>query len=103
MYSSNATESSDPCLRGPSSLEGLLARNGVAIGFSGHAHIYTRNVEARRRARHLRHGRRRRLGCEPATKCSAPVAYAIGWSYTTGGSACGTLRPTVDRRRCSTS
>ena len=25
---------------------------------------------------------------EPATVCGAPVAYAIGWSYTTGGS-CG--------------
>ena len=60
MYSSNATESSDSWLRGPGSLEGLLARNGVAIGFSGHAHNYTRNDEAGRRPGHLRHRRRRR-------------------------------------------
>jgi hypothetical protein len=93
MYSSNATESSDTYLRGSSSLEGLLARNGVAIGFSGHAHNYTRNTKpAGGIVTYVTGGGGARL--QPATKCSAPVAYAVGWSYTTGGSACGTLRPT---------
>ncbi len=93
MYSSNGTEVSDPWLRGPNSLEGLLARNGVAIGFSGHAHNYTRNAKPDGGlVTYVTGGGGARL--EPATKCSAPVAYAIGWSYTTGGSACGTLRPT---------
>jgi hypothetical protein len=93
MYSSNATEASDLWLRGPDSLEGLLARNGVAIGFSGHAHNYTRNEKPDGGLfTYVTGGGGAQL--QPATKCSAPVAYAIGWSYTTGGSACGTLRPT---------
>jgi hypothetical protein len=93
MYSSNATEGSDSWLLGTNSLEGLLARNGVAIGFSGHAHNYTRSVQpSGGLVTYVTGGGGARL--EPATKCSAPVAYAVGWSYTTGGSACGTLRPT---------
>jgi hypothetical protein len=93
MYSSNATESSDSWLRGPDSLEGLLARNGVAIGFSGHAHNYTRNAKPDGGlVTYVTGGGGARL--QPATKCTAPVAYAIGWSYTTGGSACGALMPT---------
>lgn len=93
MYSSNATEASDTWLRGPDSLEGLLARNGVAIGFSGHAHNYTRNAKpGGGLVTYVTGGGGSRL--QPATRCSAPVAYAIGWSYTTGGSACGALRPT---------
>jgi hypothetical protein len=94
MYSSNATEGSDSWLLGTNSLEGLLARNGVDIGFSGHAHNYTRNAKPNDNSlvTYVTGGGGARL--EPATKCGAPVAYAIGWSYTTGGSACGTLRPT---------
>jgi Calcineurin-like phosphoesterase/Purple acid Phosphatase, N-terminal domain len=94
MYSSNATEASDPWLRGPNSLEGLLARNGVDIGFSGHAHNYTRNLKpsADGLVTYVTGGGGARL--QPATRCDPPVAYAIGWSYTTGGSACGALRPT---------
>lgn len=37
LYSSNATEGADAYLQGVNSLEGLLARHGVDIGFSGHA------------------------------------------------------------------
>jgi Calcineurin-like phosphoesterase/Purple acid Phosphatase, N-terminal domain len=93
MYSSNATEASDPWLRGANSLEGLLAKNGVAIGFSGHAHNYTRNSKpAGGLVTYVTGGGGARL--QPATRCDAPVAYAVGWSYSTGGSACGTLRPT---------
>ena len=93
MYSSNGTEVSDPWLRGPDSLEGLLARNGVAIGFNGHAHNYTRNAKptggrspTSRAAGGLSSSRRpvRRAG-----------RVALGWSYSTGGSALRhLLRPT---------
>ena len=44
MYSDQKAENSDTFLRGAGSLEGLLAANGVSLGFSGHAHIYQRNV-----------------------------------------------------------
>jgi hypothetical protein len=95
MYSSNATELSDPWLRGVNSLEGLLARNGVDIGFSGHAHNYTRNLKpsANSLVTYVTGGAGARL--QPATRCGAPVAYAVGWSYTIGGSSCGgAARPT---------
>ena len=89
MYSSNASEESDPYLRGPDSLEGLLARHGVDIGFSGHAHNYTRNVKPHDGSlvTYVTGGGGARL--QPATRCAEPVAYAIGWSYSSGGSACG--------------
>ena len=75
MYSSNATESSDSWLRGPGSLEGLLARNGVAIGFSGHAHNYTRNAKPDGGlVTYVTGGGG--ASAAAATKCSAPVAYA---------------------------
>jgi hypothetical protein len=95
MYSSNATELSDTWLRGTNSLEGLLARNGVDIGFSGHAHNYTRNVKPNDGSlvTYVTGGGGARL--QPATRCGAPVAYAVGWSYSLGGSACGGApRPT---------
>ena len=44
LHSDNATEASDTYLQGTSSLEGLLASNGVDMVFNGHAHIYERNV-----------------------------------------------------------
>ena len=95
MYSSNASEESDTYLRGPDSLEGLLARHGVDIAFSGHAHNYTRNVKphADSLVTYVTGGGGARL--QPATRCAAPVAYAIGWSYSSGGSSCGGApRPT---------
>lgn len=95
LYSSNATEESDPWLRGPDSLEGLLARYGVDIGFSGHAHNYTRNAKPHSGSliTYVTGGGGARL--QPATRCAAPVAYAIGWSYSSGGSSCGPApRPT---------
>jgi hypothetical protein len=89
LYSSNATEGSDPYLRGPNSLEGLLARYGVSLAFSGHAHNYTRTVAPPLGglATYVTGGGGARL--QPATRCAAPVAYAVGWSYSSGGSACG--------------
>jgi chitodextrinase len=94
IYSSNADESSDTYLQGPASLEGLLARHGVDIGFSGHAHNYTRNARphANSLITYVTGGGGARL--QPATRCGAPVAYAIGWSYSSGGSSCGAPRPT---------
>ena len=89
LYSSNASEPGDTYLQGANSLEGLLARYGVDIGFNGHAHNYTRNTKPHQNSlvTYLTGGAGARL--EPATVCGAPVAYAIGWSYTTGGSSCG--------------
>jgi hypothetical protein len=98
MYSPNATEASDTYLQGPSPrLEGLLASGGVDIVFNGHAHVYSRNVPsaAGRPVTYVTGGGGGRL--EPVSKCGAPVAYAIGWSYSssTHGSACGSAsRPT---------
>ena len=43
LYSDQRAEPSDTHLQGPTSLEGLLAANGVDIAFYGHAHIYQRN------------------------------------------------------------
>ncbi len=45
MYSDNSTEHSDTYLQSATSLQGLLAANGVDLGFSGHAHIYQRNLK----------------------------------------------------------
>jgi hypothetical protein len=95
LYSSNATEASDTYLQGTNSLEGLLARHGVDIAFNGHAHNYTRSAKphADSLVTYVSGGGGSRL--QPATRCGAPVAYAIGWSYTSGGSACGGApRPT---------
>ena len=60
MYSSNATEASDTGCADRTASRACSARNGVAIGFSGHAHNYTRNDEAGRWPRDLRHRRWRR-------------------------------------------
>ena len=95
LYSSNSDEASDPYLQGVDSLEGLLARYGVDIGFSGHSHSYTRNLKplGGSLVTYVTGGGGARL--QPANRCGAPVAYAIGWSYSSGGSACGGApRPT---------
>jgi hypothetical protein len=93
LYSDQSVDTSDPFLQGSASLEGLLSRYGVNIAFTGHAHIYQRN---------LRNGPNSLISyvtggggadLEPigALGCSAVDAYGIGWSYSTGGegSACG--------------
>jgi hypothetical protein len=89
IYSSQSDEASDTYLQGTNSLEGLLARHGVDIAFSGHAHNYTRSVKpnADSLVTYATGGGGARL--RPANRCGAPVAYAIGWSYSSGGSACG--------------
>jgi hypothetical protein len=101
LYSANSTEASDTFLNGVDHLEGLLADNGVDIVFNGHAHIYTRSTpsSAGMPVSYVTGGGG--AGLEPATVCGAPVAAALGWSYSssTHGSSCGSLpRPTtIDR------
>jgi hypothetical protein len=100
LHSPNATEGSDPYLSGPSNLEGLLAEHGVDIVFNGHAHTYARSPgSSSAPVNYVTGGGGARL--EPATVCGAPIAAALGWSYSssTHGSSCGSLSPpeTIDR------
>jgi len=93
LYSDQKSENGDAFLQGNSSLEGLLASNGVDIAFSGHAHIYQRNAPASGAGR---------LGLISYTTgggggeaqsigpCGALTQYAIGWSNTKNkGTPCG--------------
>ncbi len=96
LYSDNSTEPSDTFLQGPNSLEGLLSRNGVVIAFSGHAHIYQRNIKpnANSLVSYITGGGGAKLEPAGSAGCSAVDAYAIGWSYSANGglgsgSTCG--------------
>lgn len=97
---SSLRESSDPYLRsdtpeggGVNSLESLLSRNGVAIAFSGHAHIYERNNPHAGDSlySYVTGGG----GAAPESlsgstlNCHAQDMYAISWSASNGGRACG--------------
>jgi hypothetical protein len=99
LHSPNSTESSDTYLNGVGHLEGLLAQNGVDLIFNGHAHTYARSAPAGMPVSYVTGGGGATL--EPATVCGAPIAAALGWSYSssTHGSSCGSLpRPTtIDR------
>ena len=100
LHSANGTEVSDTFLSGTNHLEGLLAANGVDIVFNGHAHTYSRSTpSAGMPVSYVTGGGGGQL--EPANRCSAPIAAALGWSYSasTHGSSCGSLpRPTtIDR------
>jgi len=44
LYSDTSAQPSNPFTSGAAGLEGLLASNGVNVAFSGHAHVYERNV-----------------------------------------------------------
>ena len=98
LYSPNSTEASDTYLRGASSLQGLLQDNGVNLIFNGHAHTYARATPSGMPASYVTGGGGAKL--EPASRCDAPIAAALGWSYSssTHGSSCGSLsRPdTID-------
>ncbi|MCW3004887.1 MAG: metallophosphoesterase [Conexibacter sp.] len=83
----NASEKSDPYLAGGGSLQGLLERFGVVLGFNGHAHVYQRNRPTPGGlVTYVAGGGGAKL--QPVSHCTATDAYAIGWS-STGGSACG--------------
>jgi hypothetical protein len=95
LYVDNPTETSDPFLQGAGSLEGLLNRHGVDLGFTGHAHVYQRNLAAPGGlVTYVTGGAGARP--QPVHGCTAIDAYAIGWANTTStGSACGAApRPT---------
>lgn len=91
MYSDNSTETSSPFLQGSNSLEGLLASNDVSIGFSGHAHMYERNLKPSGGIiTYLTGGGGAKVEPIGAKGCSSFDAYGIGWSYSANrGSACG--------------
>ncbi len=91
MYSDNSTETSDPYLQGAASLKGLLAANGVSIGFTGHAHIYQRNLKpAGGIVTYVTGGGGAKAEPIGAKGCSTIDAYGIGWSYSHAqGSRCG--------------
>ncbi len=98
LRSDDATEPSDSYLqndpnnpKSTSTLEGLLANNGVNLAFNGHAHIYQRNVAPPGAVTSYVTGGG---GGVPVpvdkSNCSPTDAYAIGWASTSGnGSKCG--------------
>jgi len=92
LYTSNATETTDTYLDGPSSLEGLLGHNGVDLVFNGHAHIYERNAPsaAGMPVSYVTGGGGATL--EPVSKCGAPDLFALGWN--TAGACGGGTTPT---------
>jgi len=97
MYSDSSAQQSDTFLQGLTSLEGLLSRYGVDVAFTGHAHIYERNVPS------AGHGLVNYVtgggGAHPPISigsCSDFDAYAIGWSNQgSGGSSCRAPEPTA--------
>jgi len=95
MYSDNATEGDDILLRGPDSLEGLLARNGVELAFSGHAHTYQRNKPNGKDSlpNYVTGGGGAKVEPIGERGCSKWDAYGIGWSYSrSAGSRCGAAK-----------
>ena len=105
LRADSATEGSDTYLQSdpdnPSSiasLEGLLANNGVDLAFNGHAHIYQRNIAPPGGVTsYVTGGGGARVTPVNKGRCSTTDAYAIGWSYSSGGSKCGAAPiPTSD-------
>jgi hypothetical protein len=92
LYSDQSVDHSDPFLQGPGSLEGLLSRNGVNIAFTGHAHVYQRNLKLAPHSlvSYVTGGGGGDLEPMGALGCSPENAYGIGWSDSAAqGSACG--------------
>jgi fibronectin type III domain protein/calcineurin-like phosphoesterase family protein len=86
LLSDNPNEATDTYLLGNSSLEGLLKQNGVDIAFTGHSHIYERNLaSAAGIVNYITGGGGATIGT--LGTCSALDAYAI--KFTTTGKACG--------------
>jgi hypothetical protein len=105
MYSDNSTENSDAYLQGKTGLEGLLTTYGVRLAFTGHAHIYERNVASSLGlVTYVTGGGGAKLEPIGAKGCSSFDAYGIGWSYSANGglgagSACGSAsKPTSIQR-----
>jgi hypothetical protein len=86
LYSDSSSQPSDTFLQGSSSLEGLLKQYGVDIAFTGHAHIYQRNLPSPSGlVNYVTGGGGAPLGT--LGTCTALDAYAI--KFTTTGKACG--------------
>ena len=86
VYSDNPIESTDTFLQGNSSLEGLLKQNGVDLAFTGHAHIYERNLASPSGIpNYITGGGGAELGT--LGTCTSLDAYAI--KFTTTGKGCG--------------
>ncbi len=84
--SSDVRELSDTFLQGSSSLEGLLHQYGVDIAFSGHAHLYERNLPSSvGLINYITGGGGAPLS--PLGTCTSIDAYAI--SFTSESRACG--------------
>ncbi|HEY9528431.1 MAG TPA: DNRLRE domain-containing protein, partial [Anaerolineales bacterium] len=86
LYSDNPSEPASPFLLGSDGLEGLLKQYNVDVAFTGHAHIYERNLPS---ANGLHNYITGGGGGIPGTlgACTALDAYAI--KFTTTGGACG--------------
>ena len=86
LLSDNPNEATDTYLLGNSSLEGLLKQNGVDIAFTGHSHIYERNLpSAAGIFNYITGGGGATIGT--LGTCTPLDAYAI--KFTTTGKACG--------------
>jgi hypothetical protein len=92
LYSDQSTERSDTYLQGSTSLEGLLSKYKVSIAFSGHAHVYQRNIKPHANSviSYVTGGGGAVLQSMGGAGCSSFNAYGLGWkSSTNTGSACG--------------
>jgi uncharacterized repeat protein (TIGR01451 family) len=94
LYSDNYSENTDFFLHGQDGLEGLLNRYGVDFAFTGHAHLYQRNVANPPYG--LPNYTTGGGGAFPepiangSANCGQFDAYGIGWSESASlGSACG--------------
>ncbi len=86
LYSDNFNEATDTFLLGSDSLEGLLKNNGVDLAFTGHSHVYERNLaSASGIPNYITGGGGAILGT--LDTCTPLDAYAI--KFTTSGRSCG--------------
>src|SRR5512138_1504819 len=86
LYYDNPNEATDTFLLGNNSLEGILKQNGVDVAFTGHSHIYERNLaSAAGVINYITGGGGATIGT--LGTCTALDAYAI--KFTTTGKACG--------------
>ena len=95
LYSDQSSQTSNQFLQGKDSLEGLLSDNGVDIAFSGHAHVYQRNLKPHPGSlvSYVTGGGGASLASIGTAGCSDTDAYGIGWKSTTSvGAACGDAR-----------
>jgi hypothetical protein len=92
LYTDSTGEVSDTLLQGSNNLEGLLKQNGVNIAFSGHAHIYERNLPSPTGLiTYVTGGGGAPLG--DIKTCTSLDAYAI--KFTSSGKGCGSApKPT---------